>query len=289
MSRARYLSELSTFGVGGEIKSLKEIKSIEELQRVLSECRTTKTPFFVIGKGSNCLFDDRGFNGVILLNRIDYFHEVDEKSFEVGAGFSFSRLGAKTARKGLSGLEFASGIPGSVGGAVYMNAGANGFETATCLKSVLFLHANGQLQTYTKDELAFSYRTSPFQKLSGVIISATFALVKEPLAKDKQIQIIEYRKKTQPLQDQSAGCIFRNPPSHSAGALIEQCGLKGKTIGGARISHLHGNFIVNVGNATAEDVKALISFVQNRVKAQTGIELKPEVRMISYDKTPISS
>jgi UDP-N-acetylmuramate dehydrogenase len=271
----RRFSEFSTFGIGGPIRAFVEVSTIEEMEEALN----LKLPFIVIGKGSNCLFNDRGFDGLVILNKIDHCN-WHEKSVEVGAGYSFSLLGVQTARKGFSGLEFASGIPATVGGAVFMNAGANGKETCDSLKSVLFLHSDGRKEEFLRSELVFSYRTSPFQKINGAILSATFSLEPNQQARPTQLKIVEYRMKTQPLKEMSAGCIFRNPVGSSAGALIDQCGLKGLTLGGAQVSPIHANFIVNRGNATAQDVLSLIELIQKKVLEQTGIHLEPEVRLL---------
>lgn len=276
LQQNRSLSEFSTFGIGGPIRFFAEVSTIEEME----EAYRLNYPKLIVGKGSNCLFSDRGFDGLVILNRID-FCSWNGLEVSVGSGYSFSLLGVQTARKGLSGLEFASGIPATVGGAVFMNAGANGTETCECLKSVLFL--GDQKREYSRDELVFSYRKSPFQKMRGVILSATFSLSSQADARKKQLLIVENRMKTQPLKDKSAGCIFRNPANHSAGALIDRCGLKGLAVGGAKVSEIHANFIVNSDQATAEDVKKLIRLVQERVFEQTGVYLEPEVRIVDAE------
>lgn len=269
----RSLSEFSTFGIGGPIRYFVEVSSIEEME----EAFQLQGPKLVIGKGSNCLFDDRGFDGLVILNKIDFCH-WNGNEVTAGSGYSFSLLGVQTARRGLSGLEFASGIPASVGGAIYMNAGATGRETAQTLKSVLYF--NGTKREYQRSELGFGYRSSPFQKMEGVILAATFCLEEQPQARKTQLEIVDYRMKTQPLKEKSAGCIFRNPTGYSAGALIEKCGLKGTSIGGAKVSEIHANFIVNCASASACDVKKLIRLVQEKVFQQTGVYLEPEIRMI---------
>lgn len=273
LQQNRSLSEFSTFGIGGPIRLFAEASSYEEME----EAFRLPMPVLVVGKGSNCLFDDEGFDGLVVLNKID-FCQWEENRVTVGSGYNFSLLGVQTARKGFSGLEFASGIPATVGGALFMNAGANGKETAEALHSVLYF--DGTRRAYSREELSFGYRTSPFQAMKGVILSATFALAPNPAARASQLQIIDYRMKTQPLKDKSAGCVFRNPPGQSAGALIDQCGLKGTQVGGAQISPLHANFIVNTGFAKACDVKELIQLVQERVFKQTGVYLEPEIRFI---------
>lgn len=279
----KLLSELCTFGIGGPARYFIEVRSVEKMQEALQICHAEGLPFMILGKGSNCLFDDRGFNGVMILNKIDFQHHLPPHTFHAGAGYSFSLLGSQTARQGFSGLEFASGIPGSIGGAVFMNAGANGCETCNCLTSVDFVSEEGALHTLTKQELSFSYRRSSFHEMSGAIVGATFELSPSSTARQKQIEIIEYRKKTQPLRDKSAGCVFRNPICGAAGALIEQSGLKGALIGGAKVSEIHANFIVNANHATAQDVLDLISHIKAKVHEKAGIELENEVRCIPYE------
>lgn len=278
------LSSYCTLGVGGPARYLIEVHQVEELLSALAFSREKGLSHLVLGKGSNTLFDDKGFNGLVIVNKIDFFEDLGLGRFRVGAGYSFSRLGVQTARLGWGGLEFASGIPASVGGAVFMNAGANGRETAEALESVEYLDADGQMHCYSKEFLTFGYRTSSFQGRDGSIIAATFALKKEPEARGKQLKILDYRIKTQPYSEKSAGCIFRNPsPGVAAGALIEQCGLKGTAFGGAEVSSLHGNFLINKRGATAEEMKALIAKVKNEVLAKKGIALESEVRMIPYN------
>lgn len=280
----RLLSEVSTFGIGGPAFYFVEVRTMEEMRETLLYCRDQSIPYFILGKGSNCLFDDRGFDGAVIFNKIDFLESVSAGVYHVGSGYSFSLLGTQTARQGWSGLEFASGIPGTVGGAVFMNAGANGKETCEALDSVDFLDANGGQLLLKKESLCFSYRTSPFQTLSGAIVGATFVLSPSTLARQKQIEIIGYRKHTQPYSDKSAGCVFRNPNCGHAGALIERSGLKGTCVGGAKVSELHANFIVNKGGASSKDVLDLIELIKRQVKEKSGAELESEVRYIPYSQ-----
>lgn len=277
----KLLKDLSTFGIGGPARFFYEASNCQGMQEVLSFCHKEKLPFLIVGKGSNCLFDDRGFDGVVILNKIG-FCKMEGMQVQVGAGYSFSLLGVQTARKGLSGLEFASGIPASVGGAIYMNAGASLQETSTCLQSVDFVNEKGELEHYEKSELEFGYRTSSFQKKKGAIVGACFILTTLEEARKKQLAIVEYRTQTQPYGDKSAGCVFRNPKVSTAGALIERSGLKGHSIGGAQVSTLHANFIVNTGDATAKDVLALAKHIRETVNQKMGIELEMEIRCIPY-------
>lgn len=283
--RKRPLKDLTTFGIGGPADYFIEVQDIPTMQELLLFCKNHQLPYFILGKGSNLLFDDLGFAGVVIANRIQFLNKIEENTWHVGAGYSFSLLGSQTARQGWAGLEFASGIPGSVGGAVYMNAGANAGETCHTLVSVDFVTEEGELLSLPKEELAFGYRFSSFQQKSGAIVAATFRLTKSLDARQKQLDIIQYRKKTQPYDAKSAGCIFRNPSCAHAGTLIEQSGLKGKTIGGARVSCLHANFVTNTGNASAIDILNLIEHICQEVKARTGFDLEHEIRYIPYFPT----
>lgn len=280
LQQGRSLKEFSTFGIGGAIRFFAEVFSVSEMEEAFHWIRQENLPFFLIGKGSNCLFDDKGFDGLVLLNRIDGC-QWHLPYVTVGSGYSFSLLGTQAARKGFSGLEFACGIPATVGGAVFMNAGASGSETFTSLVSVEFLHLDGRIVQYSKQDLAFDYRFSSFQEMQGAILSATFALQPSPQARASQLAILSKRIETQPYQDKNIGCIFRNPrPSTPAGLLIDRCGLKGLRVGGAQVSSLHANFIVNAANATSKDVIELIQLVQRRVLEQTGEHLQPEIRIL---------
>jgi UDP-N-acetylmuramate dehydrogenase len=276
------LSDLCTFGIGGPARLFAEAGSIAAMQELLQYCSQQKIPYFILGKGSNCLFDDRGFDGLVILNKIDFIEKEPTGLFYVGAGYSFSLLGTQTARQGWTGLEFASGIPGSVGGAVYMNAGANGGDTSQVIADVEYVAEDGQLVTLSKDQLGFAYRTSCFQKMKSAIVAARFQLSPSQEARQKQLTLISYRTKTQPYGEPSAGCVFRNPQGSHAGALIEKAGLKGVSVGGAKVSELHANFIVNDGNATAHDVLQLMRLIQERVESVSGEELHSEVKVIPY-------
>ena len=278
-----FLKDVCTFGIGGLAKHYLEVRTIEQLKDALKYCKNNHLNYFVLGKGSNCLFDDRGFNGLVIHNKIDFKQVIAPGKYHVGAGFNFSLLGSQTARDGFSGLEFASGIPASVGGAVFMNAGANGGETFDYLVSVDYLNDDGEIVTLPKNKIFFGYRTTAFQKMKGVIVAATFELTPSCTARAKQLEIISYRVKTQPYNDKSAGCIFRNHACATAGLLIDQSNLKGFSCGGAFVSDMHANFIVNKENATAQDVLNLIAEIKKRVLEKTGYELESEVRYIPFD------
>lgn len=276
----KLLKDCCTFGIGGPAKLYCEARSNEDLQEAIHFSKSQDLRYVVIGKGSNCLFDDRGFDGLVICNKTDFLHNPRPGVYHASAGYSFALLGIKTAKDGCRGLEFASGIPASVGGAVYMNAGANGSETGDFLVSVQYLHDEGNITEIQKHQLVFSYRSSSFQNMKGIILSATFSLPPSLEARKKQLEIVNYRTKTQPYGEKSAGCVFRNPPGYAAGALIERSGLKGMQIGEAKISELHANFIVNMNHAKTEDVLALMKLIKEKVKDKTGIELESEIKVI---------
>jgi len=278
------LSALSTFKIGGPARLFIEVKTIEEMVEVRQFINREKIPFWVIGRGSNSLFDDRGFDGLVIMSNIR-FCNFEKGRLEVGSGYNFSLLGSQMARKGWSGLEFASGIPGSVGGAIFMNAGASGSETCDCLTHVSYVDQGGDLIQKSKEELHFSYRFSSLQKSRGLIVGATFKLEKCPNAKKLQVEITNSRIATQPYGQPSAGCVFRNPSLEkkgSAGSLIEMCGLKGTRVGGAEVSTMHANFIVNRGGAKASDVLELAKVIHETVLEKTGVDLEMEIRPIPY-------
>lgn len=277
------LKNFSTLGIGGPARYFIRVHTPEEMKEALLFAKNEVLPPFILGKGSNCLFDDRGFSGVVILNKIEGIQDLGNGLFEAGAGHSFSLLGIQTAKKGWSGLEFASGIPATVGGAVFMNAGANGSETQDALLSVDFITMDGELKTFDKSALTFSYRTSPFQQMQGAIVSAKFQLAPSDLARQQQLDILQKRIKTQPYSEKSIGCIFKNPPINSAGKLIDEAGLKGFTVGGVEVSKIHANFLINKNGGTCLDMRGLIDAVQAQVKKSTGILLEMEVKCIPYD------
>lgn len=271
----------STFGIGGPAAFFTQAATTLELQKMVKYCFQTGRRYFILGKGSNCLFDDQGFDGLVILNRIDFLQQ-QQQFFHVGAGYSFPRLGSQTARLGFSGLEFAAGIPATVGGAIYMNAGAGAGEISQTLKEVLFIKNSGEAEWIGKEKLSFAYRFSSFQNMRGAIAEAIFELAPSELAKTMQQQLLEYRLKTQPYGEKSAGCVFRNLQCSSAGALIDRSGLKGMSVGDAQVSAMHANFIVNRGQARSADVLNLIKIVKNRVHAQHGMKLEEEIRLVPF-------
>jgi UDP-N-acetylmuramate dehydrogenase len=280
----RSLKDLTTLGVGGVAHQFVEVQTVADLQRVIFDCSQNCLRYFILGKGSNIVFDDLGFFGVVIHNKINFFEEKNEGSFVVGAGYSFSLLGVQTAKLGFEGLEFAAGIPGSVGGAVCMNAGSGGGETFDFLVEVYFVNEKGEVEIIPKKEISFGYRFSSFQDRGGAIALARFDLKKSKNSRQKQLEIIAYRLKTQPYSSLSAGCVFRNPKEFSAGKLIEKCQLKGYSIGGAEVSNVHANFIINKGDATAKEILDLATYVRDVVLKKTGYKLEMEIKIIPYKK-----
>ncbi len=277
------LAPLSTWKIGGNARFFTRVKTVNELREALLFSQAKSLTYFILGKGSNCLFDSKGFSGLVILNQI-HFLEEEETLFHVGAAYPFSLLGLQSARKGYGGLEFASGIPASVGGAIFMNAGANGMETKDCLVSVDFLDEHGFLRRFKKEELEFSYRFSSFQRWKGAIVSASFCCEKDLGARERQLAIIDYRKQSQPLGEASCGCVFRNPRVDlSAAKLIDDSGLKGLSVGGVSVSEKHANFLLNRGHASSDDVRDLVRLIKERVLAKHGCYLEDEVRYLPYE------
>ncbi len=278
------LARHTTIKIGGPADLFIEPSSIENLQKVMMVIQKHRLKWRSIGRGSNLLVSDKGIEGaVIKLGRGMDHLKIDETEITVGGGHSLVSLSTLISRKGLSGLEFASGIPGSVGGAVYMNAGAHGSDISKVLTKAHILFNDGSMEWLTNEEMEFSYRTSILQKKRpGIVVEAVFQLTAGDRAEIVALmqKNKEYRKVTQPWNFPCAGSIFRNPLPNYAGKLIEEAGLKGYKIGGAEISQMHGNFIVNDGNATASDVLALIQHVKYTIFKLYQIKMETEVEII---------
>lgn len=274
----------TTIKIGGPADLFVEPSSSESLAKALQIIKKNGVKWRAIGRGSNLLVSDKGIEGVVLKLGIglDDF-ELHEDLLTVGGGCSIVRLATIISKKGLSGLEFASGIPGSIGGAVYMNAGAHGSDISKILVKAQILFDDGRLEWLSNEDLEFSYRTSVLQeKKPGICLNAVLKLekgVKEDIVAVMQ-KNKDYRKVTQPWNFPCAGSIFRNPLPKYAGQLVEDAGLKGYQIGGAKISEMHGNFIVNAGDATAQDVLDLIAFVKETILEKYGVTMETEVEII---------
>lgn len=278
------LAPYTSFKIGGPARYFAKLHTCEDFKKALLFCSRRHLPYIVLGKGSNTLFDQRGFPGVVLLNKMENIEIREDGYCVVDSGVSFPLLSVRTAKLGWAGLEFAAGIPCSVGGALFMNAGANGMSSSEPLLWVRYIDTSANIITFERDELFFSYRYSSFQEMKGLILQAAFLLNEDAEARDRQQQMLQKRKATQPCGDCSAGCIFRNPVGLSAGKLIEDCGLKGVRVGGAEISQKHANFIVNVGSASSEDVLQLVAMVKHVVKLEMGVDLQEEVRYVPFNR-----
>jgi UDP-N-acetylmuramate dehydrogenase len=257
----------------------------QELSELLREFVESNQPYKIIGNGSNVLADDRGIDHVLIgTKQMERIFRVEGERITVDAGYPMAQLAYQSASKGLSGLEFGVGIPGSIGGVVRMNAGAHGKTIGEVVDSVRIILPGGEIREVSNKQLQFKYRSSAIPS-DAVIVTVTLKLTS---ADSKQIhelirQYNDQRTSTQPLKDKSAGCIFKNPEGSSAGKLIEVSGLKGFSIGGAMVSDVHANFIINRGNATFEDTLKLIDHIKRVVREKQGVTLEEEVIVWRHD------
>ncbi len=277
------LAPRTTFKIGGKASVFCIPETVGQLQNAIETCISHEVRHYILGKGSNILFSDNGFDGVVIYVGAKISDvSVDGDEITAYAGATLSKICNTAAENSLSGLEFAYGIPGNVGGAVYMNAGAYGGEIKNVLQSVTLIDENNILRQMPVSELKLGYRTSIFEQKKWCIVKAVFKLVKADKneIEKKMQELANQRVQKQPLDMPSAGSTFKRPQNGFAGALIEQCGLKGYTVGGAQISKKHCGFVVNIGNATCSDVLKLTDDVCKTVTAKTGITLEKEVRVV---------
>ncbi|MEQ8174455.1 MAG: UDP-N-acetylmuramate dehydrogenase [Syntrophomonadaceae bacterium] len=279
------MSRHTTFAIGGPVDVLVNPRSIEEIKSVLAYCSRENLPCTVFGLGSNLLVRDKGIRGVaIKIGDCLTAADIMGTDIMAQAGISLSRLAYLAAEHSLSGLEFAEGIPGSLGGAVAMNAGAYGGEMKDILVSCTALDETGQTLIFNREDMNLGYRSSIFQQRCVTIIEAHLRLVKgekeDILA--RMAALAGQRQAKQPLDMPSAGSTFRRPEGFYVGPLIEQLGLKGYSIGGAQVSLKHAGFVVNRGGATADDVLALIAYIQKQA-SQLGVELRPEIKVVGEE------
>lgn len=274
----------TSFRIGGNADCLCEVKTVNALKNVILACKKYNVPYFIIGLGSNLLVSDDGIRGVVikLSGEFNAITLLSDNIVRCGTGVTLAGLCVFARRMSLGGLEFAWGIPGSVGGAVYMNAGAYNGEIKDVVISASYMDSNGNISKLNSDELDFSYRHSTFSDKDFIITDVTFKL--EPKEQDEIIyrmeELMERRKAKQPLNRPSAGSVFKRPEGYFAAALIEECGLKGYSIGDAQVSEKHSGFIVNNGKATAQNVKDLVEHIKKTVKEKKGIDLCCEIRYI---------
>lgn len=273
----------TTWKIGGPADVLVIPNRIESIKKIVELTNQYDLPWRAIGRGSNLLVSDEGIRGVVIKlgEGLDHL-EINGEEILVGGGYPIIKLATVISKQGLSGLEFAGGIPGSVGGAVFMNAGAHGSDISQILVKAHILFADGRLEWVDCADMGFRYRTSRLQKEKGICLEAVFRLKKgdrEKIVAEMQ-KNKDYRRNSQPWNYPCAGSVFRNPLPHYAGKLVEEAGLKGYKIGGAQISTMHGNFIVNVDNAKAQDVLDLINYVKKTIYEKFQITMETEVEIV---------
>ncbi|WP_298000075.1 UDP-N-acetylmuramate dehydrogenase [uncultured Phascolarctobacterium sp.] len=280
---AEPMTKHTSFHIGGPAELMAQPQSEAELQSLLLKAAEAAVPVTLVGNGSNLLVRDKGIRGLVIkLGSMLRDIKVSGNVLTFGSGVSLAQASKKAAELGLSGMEFAVGIPGSIGGAVYMNAGAYDGEMSKVVKSVRVMDAAGEVSELSAGELDFGYRHSALQGSSKIVTSVTVELAagdKQAIA-EKMADFSNRRITKQPLELPSAGSMFKRPPGYFAGTLIDQTGLKGYTVGGAQVSTKHAGFVVNIGGATAADVLQLISDVQAKVFAAHGVHLEPEVLVL---------
>lgn len=281
------LKKCTTYRVGGIAKFIAYPKNVNSLVKLIKYLKNKNIKYKILGNGSNLLFSDKEYDGVLIkLTEFNELEFIGKTKLKVGAGYNLIKLSLVTAKKGLTGLEFASGIPGTVGGSVFMNAGAYKSDMGYVVESVKVLTPDEKIINLENKEMDFHYRTSFLKKHPDYIcLEVIIKLQKgkkeaiEALIKDRR----ERRLSSQPLEYPSAGSVFRNPEGDFAGRLIEESGLKGKKLGGAMISSKHANFIVNYKNAKADDIKGLIELAHSKVKEEYNIDLKIEQEFVNWE------
>lgn len=277
------MAKHTSFRIGGPAEMMAFPKNEEELAGVLKASALLDRKPVVLGAGTNVLAPDEGLSGLVicLKDALDGMERLDDTHIRVMAGVTMTRAAVFAANLGLSGLEFAHGIPGTVGGGVYMNAGAYGGELGQVVESVEVMDREGNIRRLSNQEMAFSYRHSVLEETGDIVLSADFCLAERPgeEVRAKMKELIAKRSASQPLDLPSAGSAFKRPVGGYAAALIDQAGLRGFRVGGAAISEKHAGFAVNLGGATAADVKTLLSEVSDRVFERSGIRLEPEIRI----------
>lgn len=278
------LAPYTYFKVGGPAKLFYHPQTAQEFLSLLRAVQELALPFIVLGSGANVLISDQGFDGVVIRSGGKQITLLEDNVLEAEADVPLSLLMNSAAQHGLSGMEFLAGIPGTVGGGIFGNAGNSEYGLGNKSSKVEGLDTGGTVKLFTPEECAFAYRTSVFKQQGGVVLRAWFPLQSDdPVAIRSRINENLLRKReVQPLKNASAGCIFTNPPGQSAGRLIDQAGLKGKEIGGAQVSTQHANFIVNTGEAKAEHIIMLISYIKQQIRDSYGVQLHEEIRYIGF-------
>lgn len=275
----------TTFRVGGCARYLVEPKNVKQLTEVIAACQKEGIPYYIVGNGSNLLVSDTGYNGVIIhlfKNMSDL--KIQGEQMHLQAGVLLVKAASAACREGLTGLEFASGIPGTVGGALVMNAGAYGGEMKDVVHHVKVLSPDGSVREYTNEEMEFGYRKSRIAAENSIVLEAVLALRREEHSKirERMEWLKEQRLLKQPLEYASAGSTFKRPEGYFAGKLIEDAGLRGFCIGDAQVSEKHCGFVINKGSATASEIAQVIEHVQKKVYEQTGVQLQTEVKYLGW-------
>ena len=277
------LAKHTSFRIGGPAELMVFPRNMQELSKVMQITHEMEIRPYILGGGTNVLAPDAGLRGIVIVTKdaLIGLQLMDATHISAMSGMTLAKTAMFAAQDNLSGLEFAHGIPGTVGGGVYMNAGAYGGEIKDVATKTEFMHPDGTVEMFEGDAQAFSYRSSVFQKLDGVILRTEFELLpsKEAEVRSKIKELADRRRASQPLELPSAGSTFKRPKQGYAAALIEEAGLKGLRVGGAAVSEKHAGFVVNQGGATAADVLALVKLVQKRVFDHCGVLLEPEVRL----------
>ena len=276
------LSSYVNFKVGGPADILLIPDSKEQVKKSIGICRENNIPVYVIGNGSNILVRDGGFRGVVISLKGVHNITVNDERIEAECGVMLKEVSDKAMENSLTGFEFACGIPGTIGGAVFMNAGAYDGEISHVIESAEVIDENCNIINLTNEELDFGYRSSLVMKKGYIVLSAVFKLKKGQVKTIKELvnDLTNKRESKQPLEYPSAGSTFKRPTGYFAGKLIQDAGLKGYSIGGAAVSEKHSGFVINKGNATAKDITDLIEHIQYEVKNQFGVDLHTEVRII---------
>lgn len=273
----------TSFKIGGPADFLVTPSTVSDLCEIIKLCNREKLPIFIMGNGTNLLVSDKGIRGVVIkiYDNLNCF-SVKEDYIEAYGGILLSKLSNMALENELTGLEFASGIPGTLGGAVAMNAGAYGGEMKDVVIETEFIDREGNIKVIQKDEHQFGYRTSFIQKSSGIVVKSIIKLKKGKRADIKALMddLTGRRQDKQPLEMPSAGSVFKRPEGYFAGKLIEDCGLRGYSIGDAQVSEKHCGFIINKGNATSKDIMDLVKYIQKTVKDKFNVELQTEIRIV---------
>jgi len=275
------LKNYTTFKIGGRARYFIEPQDFTDLKLLLNFSKRYRIPVFVIGRGSNILVNDKGMDAIVLHLNSGPFKQISLSNnfLEAGSAVLLSQVINFTRKHNLSGAEFLSGIPGTVGGALVMNAGVKGRSISNLVEDVAVMDYNGKIKTLSKRDINFGYRRSDLSKYIVLSVRMKLKKTNEREINDRISRYLNYRKVTQDLSHPSAGCIFKNPKGISAGRLIDLCGLKGRRIGGAFVSLRHANFILNLKKASAKDVINLISFIKHEVRKKFRVDLKPEIKI----------